>query len=230
MASADNLCLSLFTSLHRCARTGKLALLSAIVVTSVLLVRVDGRAQSGERDLVEFMTGRKLTGKVKAIRKMEKEFDFTYELSGREFTRTFKFSSVRAVTMDGNRHVLTKESATAVESATGGKLKRSKSQIDRLIADAVATKPDWFDSTPVNFPRSLDMNWPMFVVLVGAFSERNAAWLAIGAGRSCGTLSVARFVLRRFRARLHATAVLVQVCLPERRGLLVGQSVSSYRT
>ncbi len=121
MASADNLCLSLFTSLHRCARTGKLALLSAIVVASVLLVPVDGRAQSGERDLVEFMTGRKLTGKVKAIRKMEKEFDFTYELSGREFTRTFKFSSVRAVTMDGNRHVLTRESATAVESATGGK-------------------------------------------------------------------------------------------------------------
>jgi uncharacterized protein with FMN-binding domain len=128
------------------------------------LLAINANAVQGEDDLVEFITGRKLQGKVVSIRKAEKEFDFQYKIGGRDFVRTYKFGAVRAVTMGGKRHLLTKPgteaegSSPSRRSTTRGK---SKAQIERLIADVGPTKPDWFDSSETNFPRSLDMAWPL---------------------------------------------------------------------
>ena len=58
-------------------------------------------------DLVEFLSGSKLTGSVKQIRKEQKEFDFEVTVGARTSVRTYPFAKVHAVTMQGKRFVLT---------------------------------------------------------------------------------------------------------------------------
>ncbi len=127
-------------------------------------------------DEVEFTTGRKLQGKVKSIRTKVKEFDFQFQLGGKTFTRTYKFSVVRAVTMNGKRHVLTPPSASSTGSSSTGSSNsrsRTRSEIEAMIASAGATTPDWFESTQLNYPKSLDLSWPIKPPKKGWNNQRN---------------------------------------------------------
>ena len=38
--------------------------------------------------------------------------------------------------------------------------KRSKSEVEALIKKAGKTQPEWWDSAQLNYPRTLDLNWP----------------------------------------------------------------------
>lgn len=112
-------------------------------------------------DVVEFLSGAKMTGEVTAIRKEAKEFDFTAMIGSREVSRTYPFAKVHAVTYRGSRFVLTPlpESGAAEVDSTGT-VRRSVTEINRLIDQAGASDPDWFDSTELDYPPSLDLSWP----------------------------------------------------------------------
>lgn len=120
------------------------------------------------QDVVEFLNGTKLEGKVSAIRKAEKEFDFAASIGGRVAKRTYSFASVRAVTLKGKRHVLTPRSpsqpaSTGTSSASSDEtaVVRSPAEINRIIEQAGQTPPDWYESTELEYPDTLDLSWPL---------------------------------------------------------------------
>jgi hypothetical protein len=131
------------------------------VIAATLAVTLSPSATSAE-DLVEFLSGAKMTGVVKEIRKTEKEFDFEAKIGNRAMTRTYPFNKVHAVTYRGSRFVITPVSATTPKKTDAkGHPIRSKTEIDRLIDRVGSTLPDWFDSTEMNYPDTLDLSWPL---------------------------------------------------------------------
>ena len=110
-------------------------------------------------DEVEFLNGSKIKGTVKEIRKEKKEFDIEIELSGRTLTRTYKFSKVHAVTLNGRRHELTPKPADNDPSQANAA--RSRREVEQLIRNVGSTPPDWFESTALDYPQSLDLSWPL---------------------------------------------------------------------
>jgi hypothetical protein len=120
------------------------------------------------QDVVEFLNGTKLEGKVTAIRKADKEFDFSASIGNRVTSRTFAFSDVRAVTLNGTRHVLTPPSSAPgtqadTPSADNNETAavRSPAEINRIIDQAGQQPPDGFESTPLEYPPTLDLSWPL---------------------------------------------------------------------
>jgi len=97
-------------------------------------------------DLVEFLSGSKISGTVKEIRKEKKEFDFEATIGSRTSVRTYPFGKVHAVTIKGKRFVLTPKSNVVVTSA-GEMGQRSKTEINRLIQTLGSQDPEWLDST-----------------------------------------------------------------------------------
>ncbi|TWU35970.1 FMN-binding protein [Novipirellula artificiosorum] len=112
---------------------------------------------SATEDWVEMLSGVKAKGKVTSIRQAEKEFDFEVTLGNQTRVNTFAFSQVHAVTIDGKRHVLTEKHAVRGET----RVIRSESELLALIDSAGRTPPDWFASTPLDYPNTLDVSWPM---------------------------------------------------------------------
>lgn len=134
-----------------------------VAACAVLAVFLSANLASAD-DLVEFLSGRKLSGKVVTIRKEKKEFDFRYKIAGREFTKTYRFGEVHAVTLNGKRHEITSRPAksttgSAAKSTTSRRL--SKTELRRLIKTAGETPPDWFESTKLHYPKTLDLDWPI---------------------------------------------------------------------
>jgi uncharacterized protein with FMN-binding domain len=130
------------------------------VLLSLLLVVIPAGCWAD--DLVEFLSGSKLTGNVKQIRKEQKEFDFEVTVGARTSVRTYPFNRVHAVTMNGKRFVLTKMSSpvTADAEANGS---RSRTEIEQLIKTVGGSPPDWLASTELEYPPSLDLSWPLKV-------------------------------------------------------------------
>lgn len=132
---------------------------SALVFVCLLIV---SQLSASAEDTVEFLNGAKITGLVKEIRKEKKEFDFEATIGSRDVTRTYAFGKVHAVTMKGSRFVLTPMSAAKpTKTDSKGNPIRSKSEIESLIGSVGSTNPDWFDSTDLNYPDTLDLSWPL---------------------------------------------------------------------
>ncbi len=112
-------------------------------------------------DEVEFLSGAKVKGTVKEIRKDKNEFDFEVQLGGRSMLRTYPYAKVHTVTIKGKTFVLTKPSATGTSTAGAVNATRSNAEVLRLIEAAGQSPPDWFDATPLDYPQSLDLSWPI---------------------------------------------------------------------
>jgi uncharacterized protein with FMN-binding domain len=123
-------------------------------------------------DTVEFLSGSTVTGTVLEIRKDQREFDIEVTIAGRTLTRTYPYSRVHAVTLNGTRYVLN-ERTTGLDhshatssgnpsdgSATAVRVQRSREEVTRLIDTLGQTPPDWLDSVPLNYPRTLVLSWP----------------------------------------------------------------------
>lgn len=113
------------------------------------------------QDSVEFLNGATVQGKIIEIRKPQREFDFSTKVGGRDYERTYSYDQVHAVTFNGNRFVLTEKSAASRDEEFDGSVSRSKQEVMQIIEDAGRTLPDWFDSTELNYPPTLDLSWPL---------------------------------------------------------------------
>ncbi len=49
----------------------------------------------------------------------------------------------------------------AQNASAGGPVTRSRAEIESLIEKVGKTPPDWWDSTPLTYPPTLDLDWPM---------------------------------------------------------------------
>ena len=113
-------------------------------------------------DVVEFLSGAKMTGTVTEIRKDAKEFDFEATIGARTVASTYPFAKVHAVTYQGSRFVLTpKTSDVETTVDPSGTIKRSTSEINQIIEEVGSTMPDWYESTQLDYPPTLDLAWPI---------------------------------------------------------------------
>lgn len=118
--------------------------------------------QGGQgEDEIEFLSGARLKGVVTAIDKQAKKITFRATISGRTVSRVFAYSRIHAVNYRGKRYVLNPKKTTgrpSKSSAAGGRT--SSRNVARQIADA-GTPPEWFSQVRLDYPRSLDLKWPM---------------------------------------------------------------------
>jgi uncharacterized protein with FMN-binding domain len=121
------------------------------------------------QDLVELLDGSSVEGKLLAIRKEAKEFDFGVSTEGGTIKRTYAYGKVAAVSINGERYVFD----TKTESASGGpsgnasgnsgssSSPSSRAEIERLIEEVGSTPPGWYDDAPLEYPQTLDLSWPL---------------------------------------------------------------------
>lgn len=141
---------------------------SATVFALIML----GWITRASADQIEFLSGAKAEGSVKKIDKEAKTVEFELQVGGRALTRTYRYDQIHAVTLGEKRYVLNPTGAGKSTPASGGPAgdpnansnapdsRRSRSQIDALIAQAGASPPEWFESTPLDYPKSLDLSFP----------------------------------------------------------------------
>jgi len=117
------------------------------------------------QDRIEFLTGAKAEGKVASIDKDKQQVAFSAVVGGRTFDRVYSYAQIHAITYRGKRYVLNPLGATPTgggTSSTGDNdaATPKPGNAKAMIAAAGRTPPDWYDNTPLDYPKSLDLSWP----------------------------------------------------------------------
>ncbi|MCA9912755.1 MAG: hypothetical protein KC496_05385, partial [Anaerolineae bacterium] len=146
---------------HEAKPIPPLAMQRALVL--ILIARPFMASGAAAQDKVEFLDGGELDGKILEIRKADKEFDFQFLQDGQEITKTYAYADVHAVLLGVRRFELTPRLASPPDAGedTASEDARSKSEILKLIQTVGSTPPDWYEDVQVNYPDSLDLDWPM---------------------------------------------------------------------
>lgn len=108
-------------------------------------------------DEIELLSGTRLEGKI--IERTEQSIKIQLTVENRPLVRSYPLNRVRAITQNGRRQILAsgdKDSPAAVASAAAP----GTQSMDSLIEQMGRTPPDWFDSTPLEYPETLDLSWP----------------------------------------------------------------------
>lgn len=142
---------------------------------------------AADADLLELISGAKLEGSVSKIDKQAREVTVVTTMAGRQYTRVYPYSRIHAVTLGDKRYVLTpmpsggspaaprsgsSSAATGGQKvggqSTGGRTvggsrpspRTGSTNVAAIIQQQGATPPDWYETTPLNYPPSLDLTWP----------------------------------------------------------------------
>lgn len=135
---------------------------------------------------LELLSGAKVSGRISA--KDDQGVMLETVVGGRTYTRKYPLDRIRVVVAAGQRIVLNESSggptpsgtATAGASAAGSGASaargsataarakpetasspvRSRAEIENLIEEMGRMPPDWWDTTPLNYPKTLDLTWP----------------------------------------------------------------------
>ncbi|QDU95925.1 FMN-binding protein [Lignipirellula cremea] len=139
-------------------------ILTGLAACSMLLLL---SAAADAQDVVEFLTGARVEGKVESIDQTKKLVTFAALIGGRSLDRVYTYSQIHAVTYQGKRYVLNpKTDAPSAEPAKPdagtGRTTASPAKVDvkSIIGEAGRTPPDWYNSTPLDYPPTLDLSWP----------------------------------------------------------------------
>ncbi len=82
-------------------------------------------------------------------------------MGARTLQRTYKFDTVRAVIMRGTRYELSTSAAGPSTDDPNDSASHTQAQLLTLIEQAGQQPPDWFDTTPLDYPQTLDLSWPL---------------------------------------------------------------------
>ena len=133
-----------------------LPLMRRFSIAAWLFLSVSGLSAE---DVIELKTGAKSRGRVVSQEGDEVTIEVT--IGSRKFIRKYPKSRVAAVTINGTRSTLEGGSPTSSAAPAGGV---SGSQDERSVREQISqigrTPPDWYDSTPLNYPDTLDLTWP----------------------------------------------------------------------
>lgn len=102
-------------------------------------------------DTIELANGNKVDGKVLENNAAAKTLTVEFNLGGKLTTRTVPYASVKAITVNGTR--------TEVNAPAGATRTRTPEEVRALIAKTGGTEPEWFKSTNLNYPKTLDLSW-----------------------------------------------------------------------
>ena len=123
------------------------------------------------QDTLEFLSGAKVQGKLIELREAEAQLVFEVTLGTRQLKRTYPINKILAVTVDGQRRVL--NAAPPSANMQPGQNSRSRAEVERVIEQLGSTPPAWFDSTPLEYPVTLDLAWPLKPPENGWDNQRN---------------------------------------------------------
>lgn len=116
-------------------------------------------------DVVEFLTGARVSGTVTRIDKDARQISFKAVIGGKSYTRVYSYNKIHAVLYQGKRYVLNELPAGVKPRSPAGGSSVSPSStsggIRARIAQEGASNPEWLAATQVNYPNTLDLNWPM---------------------------------------------------------------------
>lgn len=126
-------------------------------ISTLTLITLFACGALSAEDTVEFLNGSELKGTITSIRKADKEFDFETTVGGRTIQSVYPFGKVHAVTYNGKRYELTPKSVSSGSDDD----QLSEAEVRRRIAAAGKTPPPWFESTQLNYPKTLDLSWPL---------------------------------------------------------------------
>ena len=132
-------------------------------------------ASSIRADTVEFLSGAKVQGKVTNIDKVKKEITFDAKIGSRVLSRTYSYRQIHAVTLGAKRYVINAKtesggqrtspastgSRTGNSKSGGGSRGRTRTLVQSQIQQVGTTPPPWYENAPLNYPKSLDLSWPM---------------------------------------------------------------------
>jgi uncharacterized protein with FMN-binding domain len=102
-------------------------------------------------DTIELANGNKVEGKILENNAAAKTLTVEFYLGGKLLQREVPYASVKAITVNGVRTDLHTPSATTT---------RTPAEVQAHIAKVGPTEPDWFKSTKLNHPKTLDISWP----------------------------------------------------------------------
>lgn len=108
-------------------------------------------------DTIEFTNGARLSGMITRIDDARQTVTIRAKVRGRDYVRTYAFSTIRSLTQNGQKRDFTKPASTPL---IGSKNTRSEQEVRQLIATTGRSLPSWHNSTRLNYPRSLDLSWP----------------------------------------------------------------------
>lgn len=125
---------------------------------------------------IEFLSGAKVEGTV--LSKDDKNVTAEVKIGGKTFKRTYTLSSIHKVTIGDKVYEInpkpgtpsTKGKSSGAGSAASrsggladivGGSTRTKAEVQALIDRVGKTPPDWYDATPLDYPKSLDLSWPV---------------------------------------------------------------------
>ena len=118
-------------------------------------------------DVVELLSGAKLEGQI--VSRTETQLTIKAVVSGVTTTRVHKLANIHAITKDGQREVINAKPGSATAPGGGG----TRAELDALIDSKGRTPPDWFDATPLDYPKTLDLNWPQPPPMTGWNNQLN---------------------------------------------------------
>lgn len=119
---------------------------------------VDVSSWVGADAVIELIGGAKSRGRIVAADGESISFEAT--VGSRTFLRKYPVERISALTIGGKRHVLGGTSRPGTSEAAPVGTRRTRGQIDALIEQLGGTPPDWWDSVPLDYPRTLDLAWP----------------------------------------------------------------------
>lgn len=108
-------------------------------------------------DTVELTTGAKATGKIRSYSGDDVVVDV--KIGTRTFQRRYPKDRVKAIFIDGRQVDMTTGETSGASASS--RVERSREEILGEIDRQGKTPPDWYESTLLNYPRTLDLSWPM---------------------------------------------------------------------
>ncbi len=120
-------------------------------------------------DTVQLVNGTKIQGTV--VARDSESITLQVTVGGRKFLRKYPLSRVRAVVVEGEptqpAEPGTEAGRPASRSAGGASpkggpqpVRRTRAEVEALIERQGRTLPDWWDSVPLEYPPTLDLEWP----------------------------------------------------------------------
>jgi uncharacterized protein with FMN-binding domain len=108
-------------------------------------------------DTVELTTGAKATGTIRSYSGSAVVIDV--KIGTRTFQRRYPKDRVKAIIHNGKR--IDMRTGKATEPPAGGRIERPREEILAEIDRQGKAQPDWYESTQLNYPKTLDLAWPM---------------------------------------------------------------------
>jgi uncharacterized protein with FMN-binding domain len=120
----------------------------------------------GKEAVVELVSGASSRGRF--VSRDDDYVTLEVAVGTRTVSRKYPLDRIQAIRVGGKREVLNEPTPGMGGSGGGSRASttpsagayRSRSEIEQLIDRLGRTPPDWWDSTPLDYPKSLDLAWP----------------------------------------------------------------------